>query len=157
MRIYLAGRYARRLELLEYAKLLLKEGHSYTSKWLDGDEEGKTLEQIAVMDLEDVKRAEMVLVFTDPYQSAQTGGGRHTELGIGYALKKHIWIVGEREQVFHSLPGVKQFDTIQEVIRGLDILKPAEHMVYVPLVRERSYITPIYHGPIQPLVDRGIS
>ena len=129
MKIYLAGRYARRLELLEYAKTLSYLGHQYTSKWLDGDEEGKTQQEVAKMDFEHVREADMVLVFTDPYDSLQKGGGRHTELGIGYALRKHVWIVGEREQVFHHLPGVKKFSSMGEVLTGLDVLKPAEHMI----------------------------
>lgn len=119
MKIYTAARYARREEILDYAKKLSAAGHVVTARWVNGDEEGKSLEDIAVMDLDDVKAADMVLVFTDPYKSLQTGGGRHTELGLGYALGKHVWIVGEKEQVFHSLPGVKQFNNTDEVIGAL--------------------------------------
>ena len=119
MKIYTAGRYARREEILEYANQLEAAGHEITARWTKGDEEGKTLEEVALMDWEDVVRAEMVLVFTDPKGSAQTGGGRHTELGFGYALKKHVWIVGEWEQVFHSLPGVRRFDNLDGAIQSL--------------------------------------
>lgn len=128
MKIYLAGRYSRRDELLKHALDLQLAGHSYTSQWLDGGEEGKTSEDIAKMDFDDVVRADMTLVFTDEYGSSQTGGGRHTELGIAYALKKRVWIVGDREQVFHSLPGVVQFYDVQEVIRALSILETPEYM-----------------------------
>lgn len=126
MKIYTAGRYARRLEILEYAKKLEEAGHEVTARWVHGDEEGKTLEQVAMMDWEDVIRADMALVFTDPKGSAQTGGGRHTELGMAYALKKHVWIVGEKEQVFHSLLGVKQFKDIDTVIAALSVFKGDE-------------------------------
>lgn len=119
MKIYTAARYARREEILEYANVLRQAGHEITARWTDGDEEGKTLEQVAIMDYEDVARADMVLVFTDPKGSSQTGGGRHTELGFGYALKKYVWLVGELEQVFHSLPGVRRFDTLDQVIDSL--------------------------------------
>lgn len=122
MKIYTAARYARREEILEYAKRLSAAGHIVTARWVNGDEEGKTLEDVAVMDFEDVFAANMVLVFTDPKGSSQTGGGRHTELGLGYALGKQIWIVGEREQVFHHLPDVKQFDNIDQVLGALSAL-----------------------------------
>jgi hypothetical protein len=121
LKIYTAGRYARIKEIREYADQLEAAGHIVTARWTNGDEEGKSLEDIAVMDWEDVIKAEMVLVFTDPYGSLQKGGGRHTELGMGYALKKHVWIVGEKEQVFHSLPGVRQFSDIDSVIQNLKI------------------------------------
>lgn len=123
MKIYTAARYARREEILEYAKVLSQFGHIVTARWVNGDEVGKSLEDIAVMDLDDVRAADMVLVFTDPKGSAQTGGGRHTELGLGYALGKKIWLIGELEQVFHSLPGVQRFDNLDQV---LGALKPFE-------------------------------
>lgn len=119
MKIYTAGRYSRLEEIRGYADLLEAAGHEVTARWTHGDEVGKSLEDIAVMDLVDVARADMVLVFTDPFNSLQKGGGRHTELGMGYALGKHVWIVGEKEQVFHSLPGVIQHDTIESVIKDL--------------------------------------
>ena len=119
MKIYTAARYARREELLEYAKKLSSAGHVVTARWVNGDEEGKSLEDIAIMDLDDVKAADMVLVYTDEHGSLQKGGGRHTELGLGYAYGKHVWIVGPKEQVFHSLPGVKQFNNTDEVIGAL--------------------------------------
>lgn len=121
MKIYTAGRYARREEILGYANQLEAAGHEITARWTKGDEEGKTLEEVALMDWEDVVRADMVLVFTDPKGSAQIGGGRHTELGFGYALKKHVWLVGEWEQVFHSLPGVKRFTNLDGVIKALEV------------------------------------
>lgn len=122
MKIYTAARYARREEILEYAKVLSQAGHIVTARWVNGDEVGKTLEQVAVMDLDDVRAADMVLVFTDPKGSAQTGGGRHTELGLGYALGKKVWLVGEWEQVFHSLPGVQRFDNLDQVLGALKAL-----------------------------------
>lgn len=119
MKIYTAARYARREEILEQAKKLSAAGHIVTARWVQGDEEGKSLKDVAMMDYDDVFAANMVLVFTDPVGTAWTGGGRHTELGLGYALGKQIWLVGPREQVFHHLPDVKQFDNIDQVIGAL--------------------------------------
>ena len=128
MKIYTAARYARIDEMKEVKKVLEMEGHTVTARWVDGDEEGKSLEAIALLDWEDVIKADMVLVFTDPKGTSWTGGGRHTELGMGYALKKHVWIVGEKEQVFHSLPGVKQFSSLGAVVGALSVFKPEVSM-----------------------------
>lgn len=130
MKIYTAGRYSRREEILEYAKKLSNAGHVVTARWVNGDEEGKSLEDIAIMDLDDVKAADMVLVYTDEYGSLQKGGGRHTELGLGYAYGKHVWIVGPKEQVFHSLPGVKQFENTDEVIGALKAFKTDKENIF---------------------------
>lgn len=119
MKIYTAALYSRREEILGYAKQLEDAGHEITARWTKGDEEGKSLEDIAVMDLEDVLRAEMTLVFTNPYGSFQKGGGRHTELGLAYASGKMVWIVGEKEQVFHSLPRIRQFNDVETVVEAL--------------------------------------
>jgi hypothetical protein len=119
-KFYIAGRYGRREELLEESKKLESAGYICTSRWLHGEEEGKTREAIALLDWEDVVKADGVILYTEPYGSANKGGGRHTEFGMGYALKKHCYYIGENEQVFCSLPGVKQFKSIEDVILHLD-------------------------------------
>lgn len=38
-------------------------------------------------------------------------GGRHVEFGMALAMDKRLVVVGPRENVFHLLPAVEQFDT----------------------------------------------
>ena len=127
-------------------KMLTKAGHIMTARWVQGGEDGLSREQIATLDFDDVKKADMVLVFTDPYGSLHKGGGRHTELGLGYALKKRIWLVGELEQVFHSLPGVKRFDTVDEVVKALSVLDLPDYMkeekVFRSTLTQRDILDP---------------
>ena len=120
-KIYLAGRYSRRLELAGYADqiCLLDRDYEITADWLRNDEVGRTWSEIAVMDYEDVLRADLVISFTEPFGSENVAGGRHNEFGFAYAKNIKCWLVGELETVFHSLPGVKHFGSFEHVLKRL--------------------------------------
>lgn len=114
MKIYIASRYSRRKEMEGYADTLSDLGHEITATWVYGGEEGLTREDIAILDYKDVRRAQAVLSFTEPHGSWNPAGARHTEFGWGYEMGKKCFIVGEKEIVFHHLPGVIQFNTFEE-------------------------------------------
>lgn len=114
MRIYIAALYGRMLEMRTYAADLRAMGHVVTSRWVDGEEIGKSLDDAANMDLQDLAGAVCCLSFTQPEGSANTGGGRHTEFGLALAYDLMCVIVGDREQVFHHLPEVIHFPTWDE-------------------------------------------
>jgi hypothetical protein len=131
MKIYLAGRYSRRDELAEYARELVLLGHHVTSRWLAGGppavtdaqlcDPGASLDALrlgqeyARRNVADVASADLLIGFTDGLPApivpgAVIGaielapyGGRQTEHGIAIALGKPCWIVGPRENVFHTL------------------------------------------------------
>lgn len=112
-RLYLAARFSRRAEMEEKANLLKRCGFDITSRWVYGGEDNLTREQIAMLDLTDVDRADIVVSFTEPEGTAVRGGGRHTEFGYGLAKNKKIVIIGEREQVFHHHSAVEQYATLE--------------------------------------------
>ena len=113
MKIYLAARYSRRQELLGYAAQLEELGHSVTSRWLAGnhqirdDQLNDGLDELALAqryareDLVDVAQADLVISFTEEARSTTSRGGRHTEYGFALALRKRLWLIGPRENVFH--------------------------------------------------------
>lgn len=105
MKLYIAALYSRRKEMERIADLLKSKGFEITSRWVYGAEEneGRTRAQNAIMDLEDVDRADMVLSFTHPRGTLTSGGGRHVEFGYAYAKSKKLCIIGECENVFHHL------------------------------------------------------
>lgn len=135
MKIYLAGRYSRRLELCGYREELQKLGLAVTSRWLNGehqlsrdglklgaigeeyveagnDQEAAALRQFfAKEDMEDVRAADLVIAFTEAPRAEASRGGRHVELGMAIAWGKTIWIVGPRENVFCWLPDIDNFET----------------------------------------------
>ena len=92
------------------------------SRWLKGDhvlEVGSSLTvdeqncRFAEEDVEDVTNADMLVMFScDPKTPGR--GGRHVEFGIAVALGIPIAVVGPKENVFHDLPEVKQFDSFEE-------------------------------------------
>lgn len=116
--IYLAAKYARREEMEEIAIRLMNEyGYDITARWVFGGEEGKTYEDIAVFDLEDVATADTVVSFTEQ-PNMYTTGGRHVEFGYAIATGKRLVVIGPRENVFHSFPTVEQFDTLNDWLRS---------------------------------------
>lgn len=128
MRIYLAARYSRREELLGYKADLEAAGHVVTSRWLAGAHQwDPVVEQIespeaaidsipleavrfAREDVEDVEAADLLIAFTErPRANLASRGGRHVELGMAIALDKAIFVIGPRENVFCTLPGIEVY------------------------------------------------
>jgi len=119
MKIYLASRYDRRPELQLYREFLLSEGHTVTSRWIDGNhhindtlwpEETKVaaFQKFADEDCEDLSASDMVLSFTDPPGPSTSLGGRHVEFGLALKTKRCV-VIGPRENVFHYLPEVEWY------------------------------------------------
>lgn len=118
MKIYLAARYSRMEELKGYADELAAAGHVITSRWIRG---GNGIPETAAVDMEsqrfaledyrDLSAADTVISWTEPPRVESTArGGRHVEFGLALAMGKRILVVGPRENLFHTMPGVHQFD-----------------------------------------------
>lgn len=112
-KIYIASLFSRREEMEGRANTLKRCGFEITSSWVYGGEEGLTREDIAVLDFNDLDKADIVLSFTSPYGTATKGGGRHVEFGYGLAKGKKVVLIGERENVFHHHPSVEVFPTLE--------------------------------------------
>jgi hypothetical protein len=128
--IYLAARYSRHLEMQGYSKRLADLGHRVTSRWpWAGHEEDEASESgmgesfarnAAQIDLGDIAAAQIVINFTDGLgKGGAQRGGRHVEFGLSVALGKRVMLVGPRENVFHYLPQVEQFDSFNELLLDL--------------------------------------
>lgn len=118
--IYLAARYDRRLELLDVADQLVANGYNVTSRWVLGEHEMPgaadiaTTARFAVEDLADVLDAGTVIHWTEHPSAGYTRGGRHVEFGFAVALGKQNIIIGPCESVFHYLPSVIHYPTLQD-------------------------------------------
>lgn len=122
MKIYIAARYARRFELRVAALALKLMGHECTSQWLDNGEESKGQQAAALMDMDDIDRAECVLFIAEPYGSENRGGGRYWEFGYAYARGKGIIVVqpgGKFETVFAALPGITIFHDLHAALESI--------------------------------------
>jgi len=131
MKVYLAARYGRRLELLEYARQLEQRGIAVTSQLLSEDSPSEAEAfcrcgplRWALQGLEDVTAADTLILFSEPPAEPVAGaerGGRHVEFGIALALGMRCVVVGPRENVFHHLdaagsllPSVEVYATWEE-------------------------------------------
>ncbi len=132
MRVYLAARFDRLSELNDYADWLRGIGFIIDCRWLTGTHQlhpgaeqldkptgfenqpdGVTMlaRPFAEDDLEDIRRADILVLFSERSESHSKRGGRHVEFGIALGLGKLLVVIGPRENVFHCLEKVVRFDT----------------------------------------------
>jgi hypothetical protein len=128
--VYLCSRYSRFPEMQKYADQLRGIGFKVSSRWIEGnhqlqdgvstqaaDEEGK---RFALEDWDDLKRAGIVIAFTEPPRGNNSRGGRHVEYGAALAMGKRCIVIGTRENVFHLLPQVERFDAFEDAAAMLE-------------------------------------
>ncbi len=127
MKVYIAARYKKRMELLQFSHKLEARGHIITSRWLQGKHDHEEDVVCAKHDFEDVKECDVIISFTEEPRTA-TRGGRHVELGLALAWGKTCIVVGPREHVFHSLRGIIHAtkDQLVETIGQLEAVKTAK-------------------------------
>ena len=121
-KVYVAGRYDRRVELSNYAAEITNLGYEVRARWLNGahslednpdvtkDNEHQFRAMFAEEDLQDLYVADILVTFTEEPQSGYFSGGRHVEFGYSLADEKEIIQVGPRENVFHFLPHIHHFE-----------------------------------------------
>ena len=128
MKVYLAARYTRKDEIAQYVKLFEAVGIKVTSTWMTEPHGGQVqladvrddqLREYALRDLEEIKAANIFILFSESDQTANRRGGRHVEHGYALALGKPILVVGPRENIFHYLDNVEHYETIDEVINAM--------------------------------------
>lgn len=111
MKVYLAASWSLKHELAKARDELAGMGIEVTSRWLDAPdaESMKTadikhsLDKAAIhagTDLQDIDRADVVLVITD---APSTTGGLHVEFGYAAGRGKRVLVCGPRLNVFHAL------------------------------------------------------
>jgi len=160
MKIYLAARYSRRMELCGYREQLQALGHTVTSRWLNGnhqiDTSGKPIgetgealvegddgsqdaratqlrESFAREDMNDVAAADLLIAFTEPPRSNASRGGRHVELGIALGMGKDVTVIGHRENIFCWLPEVVFYDTFEDMLATWAVMGAASDAIAASL------------------------
>jgi nucleoside 2-deoxyribosyltransferase len=129
-RVYLAARFARREQLIGVARMLESSGVEVACRWLFAEGAALSAEeldselragQMASMDFEDLRAADVCLAFTEQAREPQGRGGRHAEVGIALGLGHRVILVGPREHVFHCLPQVEHFASWEDAQTALRV------------------------------------
>jgi hypothetical protein len=125
LNVYLCSRYSRRDQMRTLREELVRRGHVVTSRWLDtewGSRPNESSaappeyrEQYAVVDMEDVRAADVLVAFTEAPGDGSRGG-RHVEYGMAAAWGKRLVVVGHRENLFHHLPGIEFYGSMMEML-----------------------------------------
>jgi hypothetical protein len=130
-KVYLAARYSRHPEMQGVRDVLTALGYEVTSRWIDqhgGDvlesfvasklnDDPEHCARYGVVDLEDMAAADTVVSFTSTDGGGK--GGRHVEFGWGLAAGKRMIVVGPREHIFHTLPGVEHYENWSRFVMAL--------------------------------------
>ena len=130
IKIYLASRYSRRVEMEDYARDLQELGFEITSEWVFGQRDvvgnPEQVKHYATLDRMDVLRSDLVINFAEPKEVDYPRGSRHVEFGMAYERGKVCYVVGRHgtslECVFHNLEGVVIFMNWEELYAHLQQL-----------------------------------
>jgi len=90
MKIYIAARYNKRYELLDFAKSIADLGHTLTCDWLFEGEEGKSIKEAAERDTKQVEECDCLIFVGEAQGSRNTGGGRWFEMGVAWACGHRV-------------------------------------------------------------------
>ena len=115
MQVYLAARYSIKDQIKAHGEELQELGMESTSRWCHEKLKGSAqlddvpesfLLSAAINDIEDMHRADVVVLFTVNPREATVRGGRHFEAGYAMGIGKPLIICGPVENIFHMLPNV---------------------------------------------------
>ena len=115
--LYLAARFGQ-AELRGYAARLRAAGHVVTSRWLDapGPAVGEHPAEAAQMCLEDMSVSGWFALFTDAVMGR---GAKDSEMGWALHHGLHLRLVGPRINVFHYLPAITCYDSVDEFMSAM--------------------------------------
>ena len=124
MRCYLAAGFSRKNEIAEKSQELENLGIKVVSTWpweiaapdsTMADVGPDYLRLNARKDLQEIILSDALILFTQDPLIPFCRGGRMHEAGFAQALGKTIMVCGPRENIFHWLPEIHQFDTWEQL------------------------------------------
>jgi len=132
MKVYLAAAFSRQEEIEKIAVRLSEKGLEITSRWLYVKKE--RLEN-AFMDVEDIRRADVLVRFTDTIKNIPTyiisenvyapirylSGARHFETGLAWERGIPIIVVGGKQNIFDELPNIRHVQNVNELEEVLGV------------------------------------
>jgi len=127
LKVYVAAASYRQREARNVYRRLARHGLEVTGTWVFKRSLGEvdTFPTEAARDLIQIQEADLVLTLTENPRARRpkyTTGGRHVECGYALGKGKPLVVVGPKENVFHYLPNVVQFDIIEDAVVYLEDL-----------------------------------
>jgi len=74
-----------------------------------GDNPDLFYRELALADIQDIDRAEAILLYSEDPTVGVPRGGRHVEFGYALAKGKRLFVIGPKENIFHCVDGVEHF------------------------------------------------
>jgi hypothetical protein len=147
VKVYLASRYSDKLRMSALAEELRSKRVEVTSRWLEephsptsqlSDLKDDYLQMNALIDLEDIDRADVLVFFSVEPTQPMVRGGRHVEFGYALGTKKPIIVVGPQENIFHYLPQIER-KSWPETVYYLEVLsKTQAHVKSLQLAQSET-------------------
>jgi len=126
VKVYIAARYSRKVEVSTIAAALTAHGYTVTSTWHDephsadaqlADLTADDLRMYANRDLLEIRMCYVLLFLSESDQSYNRRGGRHVEFGYALGQGKFIAVIGPLENIFHHLVGVYRHVDLDSFIK----------------------------------------
>jgi len=117
--MYLAAKYDKRKMLLPVAAVLMLNGHTVTSKWLDGSHEGMSAREsmkYAELDIEHINKSDMFVLFNLPIGDAEQSSGRNVEFGYALAKGTKTVVVGPGHCIFYT-QATEYYPTVNDFLK----------------------------------------
>lgn len=128
MKIYLAAQFSWKEDIGIKKRELEALGHVVTSTWTEEvasagcslkDFSGGYHTAMATRDLREIEDADAIVLFSVDPDTTTRRGGRHVEFGFAIGKGKKLFVVGPKENIFHHIPNVVQFDKWETFLQEL--------------------------------------
>jgi hypothetical protein len=135
LKVYVAARWDDRGDAC-IAKAILEEHGVYcTSTWLTPHDNQsmdalkargpdvvvKEARERAIKDFDDIREADCLLVLSPRKGFRNATGGKHVETGFALAIGRPIFLMGERENIFHYHPMVRLVGSVADFLKAMEI------------------------------------
>jgi hypothetical protein len=127
MKLYIAS--SSQSKARQLSRQLEAAGYECTSSWVQKDEKfdlglsaytDYERRSLALRDEEDVRNAVDGVILIAESPGRFVPGGKHVETGMAIALGRSVYVLGQKENVFHWHPLVKVFRTEGELVAHLE-------------------------------------
>jgi len=123
MIFYFAAKYRWRLVIKQIStKVEAQSSHTVVGRWLTGAHDGSSIAdqtRWAREDLEDIDRADCLVIFHLPVDEPEASAGRHIEHGYAIAKGKQIIIVGKSTSVFQYVSNTINYPSLDEFYKAI--------------------------------------